>query len=122
MSCMIKSILHVLSAVCSIPLSRSHSGGVCEIRWYYPVRGYPELTASKDSPPAIIECRARDRVEERLEVTLSGVAPSSSGPKRGIKARAITPSNEKPKTPEGVVVGESECKIHFTKLNGHFFF
>lgn len=38
---------------------------------------------------------------------LSGVAPSNGGPKRGIKVRAITPNGTKPKTPEGVVVGET---------------
>jgi hypothetical protein len=77
-----------------------------EIKWVYPIRGYPEHSQTKDVTPALIFCQARDRVEERLEVTLSGVAPSAGGPKRGIKTRAVTPQNEPPRIPEGVVVAE----------------
>ena len=86
---------------------RSTSGGLREICWLYPIHGYPELSG-KDVQTAEIECKARERAEERLEVTLSGVAPCSSGPKRSIKARALTPSGHKPQTPDGVVVGESK--------------
>ena len=63
-----------------------------------------------DSQPAIVICQARERVEERLEVTLSGVAPSASGPKRGIKTRARTPADQSPKLPDGVVVSEGKSK------------
>ena len=84
-----------------------------QIKWEYPVRGYPELTA-KDTQPALVVCQARTRIEERLEVVLSGVAPSAGGPKRGIKARAVTPvlpPDEKPKDDKGVVVGEGELSV-----------
>ncbi len=88
------------------------SDTVHEIAWTYPVVGYPEQV-SEESQPAVVVCRSRDRVEERLEVTLSGVAPSSAGPKRSIKARAKTPADESPKLPDGVVVGESKlCFIY----------
>ena len=87
-----------------------------EIKWTYPIHGYPELNQAQDSPPALVQCQARERVEERLEVTLSGVAPSSGGPKRGVKARAVTPTDESPRLPDGVVVGESEsCLYGFSK-------
>ncbi len=75
------------------------------IQWQYPIRGYPELTA-KDTQPAVVMCQARERIEERLEVTLSGVAPAAAGPKRGIKTRAKTPATEDKKGEEGVVVGQ----------------
>ena len=51
-------------------------------------------------------------MEERLEVTLSGVVPSAGGPKRSIKARAKTPAGEDKSvssSQEGVVVGEGQC-------------
>ena len=53
---------------------------VHELTWTYPVVGYPEQIP-EDNQPAVVVCRARERVDERLEVTLSGVAPSSAGPK-----------------------------------------
>ena len=90
-----------------IPLSKTNSGGLREIKWHYPIQGYPELVTTKEISPALIKCKARNRTEERLEVTLSGVAPSNGGPKRGIKVRAVTPKNAKPKAPEGIVVGDT---------------
>ena len=103
-----------------VPLSQNNSGELHEIKWIYPVRGYPELTSAKDIAPAVIECKARDRVEERFEVLLSGVAPSNGGPKRGLKSRAITPKGKKPKTPDNIVVGESKCDVTsaLTSSNG----
>ena len=50
---------------------RSKTAELFSIEWSYPIRGYPELT-SHDGQPAVIMCQARTRVEERLEVTLSG--------------------------------------------------
>ncbi len=95
---------------CSAHLpERSEQAELRQIEWVYPIRGYPELTAP-DTQPAIVVCQARHRVEERLEVTLSGVAPAAAGPKRGIKTRAKTPAGttDKEGKEEGVVVGEGE--------------
>ena len=77
------------------------------IRWEYLVHGYPELT-TPDAQPALVLCQARQRVEERLEVTLSGVAPSAGGPKRGIRTRARTPAtaDSSPKTPDGKTIDD----------------
>ncbi|XP_013416633.1 cilia- and flagella-associated protein 47 isoform X1 [Lingula anatina] len=88
-----------------IPLNRTTSSGIRSIRWIYPVNGIPE-SHPMDSQATVVECQARGRIEERLEVTLSGVAPSSAGPQRGIRARAITPKGKEPQIPEGIVVGE----------------
>lgn len=79
-----------------------------EIRWLYPIQGVPESKPVKDTTGAVIECKARDRVEERLEVTLAGVAPAASGPQKSIKTRAITPKGQSPNVPDGIVVGESK--------------
>ena len=92
----------------SVFVPRSETGGLHEIRWLYPIHGYPELPAPADEPPAMLRCQARTRVEERLEVTLAGVAPSASGAKRGATTRAMTPAGQTPNLPEGVVLGESE--------------
>ncbi|XP_021363645.1 cilia- and flagella-associated protein 47-like isoform X2 [Mizuhopecten yessoensis] len=88
-------------------LSTTGSDGLQEIRWVYPISGIPESKPAKDTQGAVIECKARDRVEERLEVTLAGVAPASSGPQRSILTRSVTPKDQKPKIADGVVIGET---------------
>ncbi|XP_074645875.1 cilia and flagella-associated protein 47-like isoform X2 [Tubulanus polymorphus] len=76
------------------------------IKWLYPIQGIPEAQPVQEKP-AVVECQARNRAEERLEVVLSGVAPCAAGAQRGIRARAVTPKDETPHTPDGVVVSES---------------
>lgn len=88
-------------------LSRTSSDGISEVRWIFPIQGIPESRPIKESYGAIIECKARDRLEERIEVTLAGVAPVTSGPQRSICTRSVTPKNESPKLPDGIVVGET---------------
>ena len=44
---------------------------------------------------AVLQCQARSRIEERLEVTLTGAIPSSSSGHDLVKLRAVTPINEK---------------------------
>lgn len=81
-----------------------------EIRWLYPIHGVTEAidTTAKS---AVIQCQARCRVEERLEVTLTGVAPSAAGQSRSIRARAVTPKGSDPTVPDGVVVAEGNDLI-----------
>ncbi|XP_044297815.1 cilia- and flagella-associated protein 47 isoform X4 [Varanus komodoensis] len=43
-----------------------------ELRWIYPIHGFPEARPGK-SAPAVICCQARSRLEERLEVLLTGL-------------------------------------------------
>lgn len=95
-----------------LPLSQTNAGQLHEIKWVYPVCGFPELTSSKGLSAATLVCKARGRVEERMEVGLTGAVPSAGGSKRGIKLRAVTPKDQKPFTPDGVVVGdESKCVL-----------
>lgn len=89
-------------------LSVTGSEGIREIRWLYPIQGIPESKPIKDSQGAVVECKARDRLEERLEVTLSGVAPSSSGPHKSVLTRSITPKGSSTNISDGIVVGESK--------------
>ncbi|NXV73921.1 CFA47 protein, partial [Atlantisia rogersi] len=47
------------------------NGGIHGIVWIYPVHGTPEAPQQK-LVPAVIRCQARQRVERRLEVLLTG--------------------------------------------------
>ncbi|KAH9504693.1 Cilia- and flagella-associated protein 47 [Bulinus truncatus] len=80
------------------------SSGLNKIRWLYPIHGIPESITSKDVPPAFISCQARDQLEQRMEVVLSGCAPGSN---QSIALRIKTPKDKKPKIPQGVVVGNT---------------
>jgi len=65
---------------------------VNDLHWIYPVRGIPESHPIKDSQAPCIECKARSRVEERVEVTLTGLAPNTSGSGFG-RYPSVTPIN-----------------------------
>ncbi|NXG35184.1 CFA47 protein, partial [Dromaius novaehollandiae] len=55
----------------------AENGGIRGIRWIYPVHGIPEAPQQKlDS--AVVRCQARHRVEKRVEVLLTGVAPGAT--------------------------------------------
>ncbi|KAI0223616.1 Cilia- and flagella-associated protein 47 [Lamellibrachia satsuma] len=84
------------------------SGGVQQILWTYPIRAFPEVKPTSDVPPVEVRCQARMRIEERLEVLLAGMVPSSAGLKRGTKPRPATPDDkDAPNAPENVVIGET---------------
>ncbi|XP_074672980.1 cilia- and flagella-associated protein 47 [Strix aluco] len=53
------------------------NGGIQEILWIYPVYGIPEAPQQK-LVPAVVRCRARQRVERRIEVLLTGVVPGAA--------------------------------------------
>ncbi|NXN15449.1 CFA47 protein, partial [Indicator maculatus] len=55
----------------------AENGGLQEIRWIYPVHGIPEAVQQK-LVPAVICCQARQRVERRVEVPLTGVVPGAT--------------------------------------------
>ncbi|XP_045555398.1 cilia- and flagella-associated protein 47 isoform X1 [Salmo salar] len=57
-----------------VEVEKGRGGLVC---WVYPIHGIPEAPP-KPSHPAVIECEARGRVEERVEVLLTGCVPGSS--------------------------------------------
>lgn len=60
---------------------------------------------------AVLQCQARSRIEERLEVTLTGAIPSSSSGHDLVKLRAVTPLNERrvSSANNGVVVEGRRC-------------
>uniref|UniRef100_A0A7N4PXI9 Cilia and flagella associated protein 47 n=1 Tax=Sarcophilus harrisii TaxID=9305 RepID=A0A7N4PXI9_SARHA len=51
---------------------RTQNGDICSIRWKYPLQGIPEAPPPKTHQPSI-SCRASNRVEETVQVLLSGV-------------------------------------------------
>ncbi|XP_060090088.1 cilia- and flagella-associated protein 47 [Heteronotia binoei] len=70
----------------------SESGEIKALRWIYPICGIPEAPPYK-SAPAVVCCQARSRVEERVEVLLTGVVPSARGSQ--IVRDSATPLNSK---------------------------
>ncbi|XP_048577373.1 cilia- and flagella-associated protein 47-like isoform X2 [Nematostella vectensis] len=68
--------------------------GTClmnDLTWIFPIKGIPESCPIRDSLAPCIECKARGRVEEKIEVTLTGVAPSSASTSYASYLRALTP-------------------------------
>lgn len=65
---------------------------VNDLHWIFPVRGIPESQPVKESQAPCIECKARSRVEERVEVTLTGLVPNSAGSGFG-RYPSVTPIN-----------------------------
>ncbi|XP_009333062.1 PREDICTED: putative uncharacterized protein CXorf30 homolog [Pygoscelis adeliae] len=55
----------------------AENGGIQGILWIYPVHGIPEAPQQK-LVPAVVRCRARQRVERRVEVLLTGVVPGAN--------------------------------------------
>ncbi|NXN25563.1 CFA47 protein, partial [Nycticryphes semicollaris] len=53
----------------------AESGGIQGILWIYPVHGIPEAPQQQ---LAVVRCRARQRIERRLEVLLTGVVPGAT--------------------------------------------
>ncbi|NWX00352.1 CFA47 protein, partial [Caloenas nicobarica] len=53
----------------------AENGGIQGILWIYPVHGIPEVPQQK---LAVVRCRARQRVERRVEVQLTGVAAGAT--------------------------------------------
>ncbi|XP_028583251.2 cilia- and flagella-associated protein 47 isoform X2 [Podarcis muralis] len=64
------------------------------IRWIYPIHGIPESPPYK-SAPAVVCCRARSRLDERVEVLLTGVTPATSGTPIVSDSIIIAPSKSK---------------------------
>ena len=63
---------------------------VNDLHWIFPVKGIPESHPIKDSQAPCIECKARSRVEERVEVTLTGLAPNTGSSALG-RYPSVTP-------------------------------
>ncbi|XP_076467202.1 cilia and flagella-associated protein 47-like [Babylonia areolata] len=94
------------------PLSSTgHKDGIREIRWLFPVYGIPEAQPVRDWHCAVIQCQARDSVEQRLEVHLSGSVPAvasqhiTSSPAMILRGKSS--SADARRAPESVVVGET---------------
>ncbi|OXB79722.1 UNVERIFIED_CONTAM: hypothetical protein H355_010190, partial [Colinus virginianus] len=68
-------------------VSMSEDGGIQEILWTYPIHGIPEAPHHK-LVPAVVRCQARERIEKKVEVRLTGVVP-------GVTATSTTKISEK---------------------------
>ncbi|CAM4444816.1 unnamed protein product [Lepidochelys kempii] len=58
-------------------ITMSENGEINGICWIYPIHGIPEAQPYK-STPAVVCCQARNRVEERVEVLLTGVVSGTT--------------------------------------------
>ncbi|NXG57801.1 CFA47 protein, partial [Hemiprocne comata] len=68
----------------------AENGEIQGILWIYPVHGIPEAPQQK-LVPAVVRCRARQRVERRVEMQLTGVVPgANSMPATGNSAMVNT--------------------------------
>jgi len=74
-----------------------------ELSWVYPITGYTEVAPPKDTPPVLFETRARQRLEQHLDVVLTGVVANGIAPKHMARSRSdVTGSTV------GMLVGESK--------------
>nr|XP_033803452.1 cilia- and flagella-associated protein 47 isoform X2 [Geotrypetes seraphini] len=55
-------------------ISRRETGEIHGIRWLYPLHGIPEAITLRPEP-VVISCQARCRIEETIEVQLTGSVP-----------------------------------------------
>ncbi|XP_078495986.1 cilia- and flagella-associated protein 47 isoform X1 [Ciona intestinalis] len=86
------------------PISRTDDGRIEKIRWVFPIHGIPEVR-SQETREALLQCQARSRIEERLEVTLTGAIPSSASAHSLTRLRAVTPlDKQRQAAQDGVVV------------------
>ncbi|XP_052530326.1 cilia- and flagella-associated protein 47 [Tympanuchus pallidicinctus] len=70
----------------------SEDGGIQGILWTYPIRGIPEAPHQK-LVPAVVRCQARERVEKKVEVLLTGVVPGANTTRNSEKVNGNKPSN-----------------------------
>uniref|UniRef100_A0ACB8FHQ6 Uncharacterized protein n=1 Tax=Sphaerodactylus townsendi TaxID=933632 RepID=A0ACB8FHQ6_9SAUR len=73
----------------------SESEEIKVLRWIFPIRGIPEAQPHR-SAPAVVCCQALSRIEERIEVLLTGVVPGARGSQ--IVRDSATPLNSKSTT------------------------
>ena len=64
---------------------------ITDLVWTYPIKGVPESCPVKEVHAPLVECQARSRVEECIEVTLTGVTPGIVGSSYAAYLRALTP-------------------------------
>ncbi|XP_075769379.1 cilia- and flagella-associated protein 47 isoform X3 [Pelodiscus sinensis] len=87
-------------------ISMSENGEIRGICWIYPIHGIPEAQPYK-SAPAVVCCRARDRVEERVEVLLTGVVPGTTAMPTA-RNIAITTKSKTPSVQDEIQVTAEE--------------
>lgn len=62
-----------------------------ELRWVYEIKGIPKSEPVADSQAAVLECRARERLEERVEISFTGINPSLGKSVYGSLLRSLSP-------------------------------
>lgn len=91
------------------PVSRTSQSGVTEIRWVYPIYGIPESQPIKDSQCTVVQCQARDSVEQSMEVMLTNVVVSNATQDKKIQMKTknlLRGDSRDSSKLESIVVGE----------------
>ena len=64
-----------------------------EMRWVFTIKGVPESRPVKDARAPILQCKARERLEEKLELCFTGINPSISKSTHTPYIRSMAPMN-----------------------------
>ena len=70
--------MHKNEATCTVSVKRFDASSTHlidrhnEVKWIYTIQGIPLSVPVKDSHAPILECRARERLEEKLEISFTG--------------------------------------------------
>ncbi len=63
------------------------------MRWIFPIKGIPESCPIKDSKAPRVECRSRERLEEKLELSFTGINLNISKATHSAYLRALSPAH-----------------------------
>jgi hypothetical protein len=80
---------------------------VNEIEWKYPIKGVATVYPISINNPLVIECMVRNRLEKRMEISLSDVTSNSASNDKLTEVRSVTPTNEVPKIPDDSLSSDS---------------
>ena len=85
--------MQLQQAICSITTRPTNGDGsaMSMLKWSYDIKGIPQSIPVKDSKAPILECRARERLEERVELSFTGINPSITKAAYGSLLRSLSP-------------------------------
>jgi hypothetical protein len=82
-----------------------------EIEWKHPIKGIATVYPISTNNPLIIECQVRNRLEKRMEISLSDMQTNSPSTDKLTDVRPVTPTNEVPKIHEDSLSSDSKSYL-----------
>ena len=89
-----------------------------EMRWVFPIKGIPESCPIKDSKAPRLQCPARERLEEKVEFSFTGINLNISKATHVAYLRALSPVHLLGQS--ALSGSESELGIDYTLLTEDF--